>query len=171
MSQLALDEITKLTLILSPSPYQAAELTPVFDPEVYIDMLNNTTPSSPAADNNPVFPGAGGRYTMDTSGQNVIRIDPPDMNYTVFLVGWAMPDPPSDTTNDAVPLIPTWGHNTVVMGMVAKIFRFAYGSKNEKTADAVAEYEQGIQDLEQRKQFDPNYRLTMSIRESAVRST
>jgi hypothetical protein len=33
------------------------------------------------------------------------------------------------------------------------------------------EYEQGLEDLMQRKQFDPNYRLQMNLAESAVRST
>jgi hypothetical protein len=177
MTEILLDEITKLTLILSPNPFQTAEFVPVFDPETYIEMVNNIQPASP---NNPSvqFPGAGGRYTLDPSGINVLRIDPLDTNYSAYLVGWAMPNPASDSTNDNVPLIPAWGHNTIVMGLVAKVFRFAYGSKNEKTLDAAGEYEQGIQDLLQRKQFDPNYKLQMNTTEDssgsmtgAIRST
>lgn len=177
MTEILLDEITKFTIILTPSPYQSADFVPVFNPNALIDMINNVTPAPP---NNPSpqFPGAGGRYTMDPSGINVVRIDPLDINYTAYIVGWAMPNPASDSTNDKVPLIPSWGHNTIVMGIVAKIFKFAYGSKNEKTLDAVAEYEQGIQDLQQRKQFDPNYVLQLSISDDssgamsgAIRST
>jgi hypothetical protein len=86
--------------------------------------------------------------------------------------------PGSDSAIDKVPLIPPWGHNTIVAGMTAKIFKFAYGSKNEKTIDAVEEYEQGLQDLASRKQFDPNYKLQMNLTEDqsgfmqgAIRST
>lgn len=170
MTEILLDEITKFALILTPNPFQVAELVPVFDPETLVEMINNTNPAAP---NNPStnFPGAGGRYTMDPSGINVVRVDPLDINYTAYIVGWAMPNPATDSTNDAVPLIPAWGHNTIVAGMMWKIFKFAYGSRNEKTTDALAEYEQGIQDLAQRKQFDPNYRSQMILAEDAVRST
>lgn len=168
MQEILLDEITKFTVILSPNPLQKSEMTPVFDPETLIEMINNTTAVSPSVGNSNV---AGGRYTMDPSGINILRMDPPDLAYTAFIVGWAMPNPASDSTNDNVPLIPAWGHNTIVAGINAKIFKFAYGSKNEKTIDAQEEYEQGLQDLMQRKQFDPNYRLQMSLAEDAVRST
>lgn len=168
MTDTLLEEITKFTVILSASPYQVAEFVPVFDPEALIDMVNNTSNTSPTQGNTQA---PGGRYTMDPSGPNIIRLDPPDAAYTAYVVGWAMPNPATDSTNDAVPLIPSWGHNTIVSGMNAKIFKFAYGSKNDKTLDAVAEYEQGLQDLMAKKQFDPNYRSQLSLSEDAVRST
>jgi hypothetical protein len=159
LAEIALDEITKFSLIMSPSPLQVAELVPVFDPEVLVEMLNNTSQQQP------------GRYTMESGDYKTIRIDPPDLAYNAFLVGWGIANPASDTVTESVPLIPSWGHNTIVAGMMAKIFKFSYGSKNDKTLDAAAEYEQGLQDLMQRKQFDPNYRLQMSLGEDAVRST
>lgn len=159
LAEIAIDEITKFTVILTPNPLQKAELTPVFDPETLIEMVLNTQAVAPS------------RYTMDANDYKVIRIDPPDLAYNAYIVGWGMANPGSDTTNDAVPMIPLWGHNTIVAGMTAKIFKFAYGSKNEKTIDAQEEYEQGLQDLMQRKQFDPNYRLQMTLGEDAVRST
>ena len=159
LAEIAIDEITKFTIITSPNPLQVAELTAVFDPETLIEMQNNVSNMQPA------------RYTMDAGSYTKLRVDQPDMAYNSYIIGWGMPNPASDTTTDTVPLIPTWGHNTIVSGMNAKIFKFAYGSKNEKTLDAIAEYEQGLQDLMQRKQFDPNYRLQMSLQEDAVRST
>ena len=168
MTEILLDEITKFTVILSASPFQTAEFVPVFDPETLIDMVNNTTITSPTTGNTQ---SPGGRYTLDPSGINVVRIDPPDLAYTAYVVGWAMPNPATDSTNEKVPLIPAWGHNTIVAGMNAKIFKFAYGSKNEKTLDAMAEYEQGIQDLAARKQPNPNYRSQLILTEDAVRST
>lgn len=168
MTEILLDEITKFTVVLSPSPFQVAEFVPVFDPETLVDMVNNTSITSPTNGNTQ---SPGGRYTMDPSGINIIRIDPPDLAYTAYVVGWGMPNPASDSTNDNVPLIPAWAHNTIVAGMNAKIFKFAYGSKNEKTVDAQEEYEQGLQDLFARKKFDPNYRSQLSLTEDAVRST
>lgn len=168
MSGIMLDEITKFTLIITSNPYQTAEFVPVFDPQALIDLIQNTTLTSPTQ-GNPQAPG--GRYTIDPSGVNIIRIDPPDAAYTAYVVGWAMPNPATDSSSDAVPLIPSWGHNTIVSGLNAKIFKFAYGSKNEKTIDAQEEYEQGLQDLMQRKQFDPNYKSQLSLAECAVRST
>jgi hypothetical protein len=159
LQEIALDEITKFTVVLTTNPVQTAELTPVFDPETLIEMKLNTVTAAPA------------RYTVDANDYKILLIDPPDLAYNTYIVGWGMANPASDSTSTAVPLIPPWGHNTIVAGMSAKIFRFAYGSQNEKTLDAAAEYEQGIQDLEQRKQFDPNYRLQMSLSEDAVRST
>lgn len=169
LTEIALDEITKFTLILATNPVQFAEMTPVYDPEAIIEMVNNTSLTNPTTGNNN---GPGGRYTLGADNDyKTLRIDPPDAAYTAFLVGWGMANPGSESTTDSVPLIPPWGHNTIVAGMNAKIFKFAYGSRNEKTLDAIAEYEQGIQDLQQRKQFDPNYRLQMSLAEDAVRST
>lgn len=168
MQEVLFDEITKFTVILSANPFQVAEFVPVFDSETLIDMVNNTQITSPTMGNTQA---PGGRYTLDPSGINTLRIDPPDLAYTAYIVGWAMPNPASDSTNDKVPLIPSWGHNTIVAGLNAKIFKFAYGSKNEKTIDAMEEYEQGILDLQQRKQFDPNYRSQLILSEDAVRST
>lgn len=159
LTELAIEEITKFTIILAPSPLQTFELVPVFDPETLIEMTLNATNQSPA------------RYTMDANDYKILRIDPPDTAYQSYIVGWAMPNPATDSATTTVPLIPPWGHNTIVSGMNAKIFKFAYGSKNEKTLDAMAEYEQAIQDLESKKQFDPNYRLQMTLNEHAVRST
>lgn len=159
LAEIAIDEITKFTLITSPNPLQVAELTPVFDPETLIEMQNNTQTQQP------------GRYTMASGDWKTLLIDPPDASYNAYIIGWGMPNPASDSANDNVPLIPPYGHNTIVSGMNAKIFKFAYGSKNEKTVDAQEEYEQGLQDLMQRKQFDPNYKLQLNLNECAVRST
>lgn len=159
LAEIALDEITKFTVVLTSSPVQTAELTPVFDPETLIQMKLNTVAAAPA------------RYTVDANDYKILLIDPPDLAYNAYIVGWGMANPGSDSTNAIVPLIPPWGHNTVVAGMSAKIFRFSYGSQNPKTLDAQGEYEQAIQDLEARKQFDPNFRLQMSLSEDAVRST
>lgn len=169
LTEIAVEEITKFSILLSPNPYQTAEFVPVFDPETLIDMINNQTLTSPTVSNQTGQPG--GRYTIDGNSSNVLRIDPPDMAYQASMVFWAMANPGTDSTNDAVPLIPSWGHNTIVAGLNAKIFKFAYGSKNEKTIDAQEEYEQGLQDLMSKKQFDPNYRSQLSLSESAVRST
>jgi len=169
ITEILLDEITKFTLLMTTSPLQVTELLPAFTPESLIEMTANTTPTNPTNGNNN---GAvGGRYTMDAGDYKTIRIDPPDAAYTAYIVGWAMPNPGGDSTNDNVPLIPPWGHNTIVTGIVAKVFRFAYGSSNMKSVDSAAEYEQGIQDLAQRKQFDPNYRTQLVTHESAIRST
>lgn len=159
LAEIAVEEITKLTLVITANPLNKAELVPIFDPESLVEMNVNTQLGQP------------GRYTMEAGNWSVLRLDPPDLAYNAYLVGWGMPNPASDSTNDAVPLIPPWGHNTIVAGMNAKIFKFAYGSKNEKTIDAQEEYEQGIQDLASKRQFDPNYRLQMSLSEDAVRST
>lgn len=159
LAEIALDEITKFSLITSPNPLQTAELVPIFDPESVIEMQNDTQNAQP------------GRYTMKPGDYKTLMIDPPDQAYNAYIIGWAMPNPPSDTSTDTVPLIPPWGHNAIVAGLMAKIFKFAYGTKNDKTIDAAAEYEQAIQDLEQRKQFDPNYKLQLTLNECAVRST
>lgn len=159
LTEIALDEITKFTLITSTNPYQTAELSPTFDPETLVDMKMNTTAATPA------------RYTIDANGYSVLLIDPPDLAYNAYIIGWGMPNPASDTTTDTVPLIPLWGHNTIVLGMVAYLLGFAYGSTNPKAGDAMARYEQAIQDLQQRKKFDPNYVSQMALTESAVRST
>ena len=170
LNNLAIEEITKFTVLLTATPYLVAQFVPVFDPEALIDMLNNSNLTSPLT-GNALNGQPGGRYTMDANDFKILRIDPPDFNYTATVVGWAMPNPPTDVADDTVPLIPPWGHNTIVAGMMAKIFRFAYGTSNQKTVDAAAEYEQGIHDLEMRKQFDPNYRSQLILSESAVRST
>lgn len=169
LTEIAIEEITKFTILLSPNPYQVAEFLPVFDPETLIDMINNTTLTSPTIGNPTGQPG--GRYTIDGNSSNILRVDPPDMAYQASMVFWAMANPATDSTNDVVPLIPPWGHNTIVAGLNAKIFKFAYGSKNEKTIDAMEEYELGIQDLTSKKQFDPNYRSQLNLTEDAVRST
>lgn len=163
LTEILFEEISKFQIILSTTPYQVQDLLPVYDPTAIIAMLdgagNNAQPATPA------------RYTMNPFDYKTLLIDAPDLNYTAYLVGWAMPNPASDSTNDNVPLIPPYGHNAIVAGLVAKMFRFAYGSQNPKSQDAALEYEQAIQDLEAKRQFDPNYQVQMNLQESAVRST
>lgn len=159
LTEVAVDEITKFSLVISPNPLNTVELVPIFDPQSLVEMTVNTTQVQP------------GRYTIQQGSSTVLQIDPPDLAYSAYLVGWGMPNPATDSTNDAVPMIPAWGHNAIVSGLCAKIFRFAYGSKNDKTIDALQEYELGIQDLASKRQFDPNYRLQLSLGEDAVRST
>ena len=169
LQEVLLDEITKFTLVLTTSPVQVAEMVPIFDPEAILELVNNTTITSPSQGN---VNSPGGRYTLGADNDyHTIRIDPPDAAYQAYMVGWGMPNPGSDSTNDDVPLIPPWGHNTIVEGMKAYIFEWAYGPEDSKAIGATRRYEQAIQDLQQRKQFDPNYRLQMSLSEDAVRST
>lgn len=159
LSEIAVEEITRLEILTSPNPLQLTRLDPVFDPAALVAMMANSTPAQPS------------RYTMDANDYKTLRVDIPDANYTAYMIYWAMPNPKSDTTATGVPVIPPWGHNVIVSGMNAKIFKFAYGSRNEKTLDAIAEYEQGIQDLQMRKDFDPNKRQQLITGEDAVRST
>ena len=167
--EVALDEVTKFSLVLSPNPLQMATMTPIFDPEAIVEMILNTSPTSPST-GNPNAPG--GRYTIGADNDShTLRIDPPDAAYTAFIVGWGMPNPATASTNDNVPLIPPWGHNSIVDAMCWKIFNFAYGADHARTLAKKADYEQGLQDLMMRKQFDPNYRSQLSLSEGAVRST
>ena len=48
LAEIAIEEITKFTLILSTNPYKTAELTPVFDPQTLIDMTVNVQQISPS---------------------------------------------------------------------------------------------------------------------------
>lgn len=159
LNEIAVEEITKFSVLTASSPQQFNELTPIFDPQALVEMVANTTATQPT------------RYTAEALDYKTLRVDPPDNNYTAYLVFWAMPNPATESPTDSVPLIPPWGHNAIVSGLCAKIFKFAYGSKNEKTIDAVAEYEQAILDLAMRPKFDPNYRLQLASGEDAVRST
>ena len=160
LTEILLDEITKFTVILqpgtqqSPTSLQVQEMAPIFDPESINEIIYN---------NSQGFTAQPARYTMNPNDFKTLLIDNPNGTYQAYIVGWGMPNPGSDSANDVVPLIPPWGHNTIVAGINAKIFKFAYGSKNEKTVDAITEYEQGIQDLAQRKQFDPNYKVQLNI--------
>jgi hypothetical protein len=158
LTEILFEEINKFTVILqpgtqqSPSSLQTQELSPVFDPETILEMTYN---------NSLGFTQSPARYSMNPGDYKTLLVDNPDLNYTAFILGWGMPNPASDSSNDNVPLIPPWGHNTIVAGMMWKLFKYAYGSKNEKTLDAAAEYEQGIQDLASKKQFDPNYSMQL----------
>lgn len=158
-SEIAFDEITKFTVVLTPNPLQKIELVPIFDPEGLIEMNINTSLAAP------------GRYTMNAGDWKTVRIDPPDLAYSAYIVGWGMPNPASDSANDGVPLIPPWGHNAIVEGLLTRIFGFVYGDEHPKTMRAQKAYEQGIADLEMRPKFDPNYRSQLSLAEDAVRST
>jgi len=156
LSEIAFEEIIKIELVTSPD---RTELAPIFDSDSVIQMTLATTRVVPS------------RYTIKPGESQRILFDPADANYGGYIVGWGMPNPATDTATQAVPLIPSWGHNTIVAGMMAKIFKYAYGSKNDKTVDAQMEYEQGLVDLMSKKQFDPNYRLQLSVAEDAIRST
>jgi hypothetical protein len=169
LAEVALDEVTKFSLVLTPNPLQMATMTAIFDPEAIVEMILNTSPTSPSS-GNPNAPG--GRYTIGADNDyHTLRIDPPDMAYTAFMVGWGMPNPATDSANDKVPLIPPWGHNTIVDGICREIFAFAYGEDHPRTLYREKKYELGLQDLMMRKQFDPNYRSQLSLSESAIQST
>lgn len=160
LKEIAVEEIQRFTLIIAAGPpLQEVRLMPIFDSEGIIEMTLNTTLAQPA------------RYTIDPLTYSKLRIDPPDLNYTAYIVGWAMPNPAADSVNDVVPLIPPWGHNAIVEGMKAKIFEFAYGPESGKATGARELYEAAILDLLSKKQFDPTYILQLNVKEHAIRST
>lgn len=158
LSEIGVEEVIKLQIITSQSPLTFTDLGPVFDADSLIGMMANTTPIQP------------GQYTMEANDYKTLRVDLPDADYTAYLAFWGISNPATDSSSDAVPLIPPWGHNAIVAGLNAKIFKFAYGSKNPKTIDAEKEYEQAIDDLQMKSNFSPNKRTQVILGEAAIQS-
>ena len=159
IENIALDEITKFTIILAPSPLSVRELTAVFDPETVIEMQQVTGNAQPT------------RYTMKPGTSQTLLIDPPDSAYSSYVIGWGMPNPATDSASDDVPLIPSWGHDTIVDGMRVQIFSQVYGDGHAKTNKAVKDFEKGMEDLAMRIKFDPNYARQLAVNGEAIRST
>ncbi|TAL45055.1 MAG: hypothetical protein EPN91_03170 [Salinibacterium sp.] len=160
LSETAVEEVTLLQVLdTSVSPSRWVKLTPIYDDAAIQDMLLNTTQSAP------------GRYTFAPNDYKTILTDPPDKVYTLRMNCWAMPNPATDSSSETVPLIPPWGHNTIVEGMAAYIWESMYGLRDPKTVDYKKRYEDSIINLQARPRFSTDYVQTLTSSEDAIRST
>lgn len=163
ITDIAIEEIIKLELVvpkIGTTP-QFSELTPIFDSYGRASILENTQPGQP------------GRYCFLNNDWHNLTLDPSDAVYKIYLDGWAMPNPAStDSSSDAVPLIPPWGHNAIVEGMIAYVWENAYGARDARTLDYKNRYEQSILNLQMRPQFTTdNTQQVINSSDSAIRST
>jgi len=164
LSDVAIEEITTLLLVLPTvaNVPQFAQLTPIFDDVGRVSILQNSQAAQP------------GRYCFLNNDWHNLTLDPSDAVYTIFLTAWAMPNPSTDDSTDSVPLIPPWGHNAIVEGMVAYIWENAYGLRDERTIDYKKRYEDSIFNLQMRPQFttDANTQvISTGSNGGAIRST
>ncbi len=141
------------------NPPGLTELDPIIGSDGFIEMLIGTTPSKP------------GRYIFDYGDYKSIRLDLTDAQYQFVLTFWGMPNPPKDSSNDNVPLIPPWYHDVIVDGLIYDIFAASYGEQNSKTIKSLKDYEDGIVDMIMRPQYTGKINSQLISNESAVRST
>lgn len=145
-TNIAVEEIITIALILQTNPLQMAELTPIFDPTGIRSMKQNVTTGQP------------GRYTISPETNfGTLRIDPPDINYTAEMTFWAMPNLNKDDASNSVPVIPPWHHNIIVEGMEARINRRVYGPSDKRYLNSAASYEASIETMMMRPQFTSNF--------------
>lgn len=145
LTNIAVEEIISVVLILQASPLQMADLTPIFDHVGIIAMKNNTQQGQP------------GRYMIDPNTWSSLRVDLPDQTYTAEMTFWAMPNLAKETSSDQVPIIPPFYHDCIVNGMEARVNRRVYGPKDARYVDSAAAYEACILNMMMRPQFTPNY--------------
>ena len=145
LTNIAVEEIEAIALILQANPLSTVDLTPIFDPMGIRAMKQNVTLAQPS------------RYTIDPSTWNMLRVDPPDATYLAEMTFWAMPNLAQDDSSNVVPVIPPFYHNIIVEGMEARINKRVYGADDTRYLDAKDSYEQSILNMMMRPQFTPNY--------------
>lgn len=165
LSEITVEEIIKVGLILPGQNPPVSYLIPIFDEEGYIEMSQGLNPSGLAE---AVAPG---RYTMYAGDYKTLLFDIPDNNYTMQLVFWAMPNPNTDTTSNSVPLVPPAHHKALVSGMEQRIWETIFGPTNPKVVAAKQRYEDAIILAQSRPDFDPNANRQMIFSGDAIRST
>lgn len=159
LTDVAVEEIIGIVLILQVNPLQTVDLTPIFDRAGIIAMKQNQTQAQPS------------RYTIDPTTWNKLRIDPPDKTYPAEITFWAMPNLGKETSSNTVPIIPPWHHNIIVEGMEARINKRVYGSNDSRYVTAAQSYEASIETMMMRPQFTASYDRQFVTSEDAVRST
>lgn len=160
-TEVGVEEVVTLQRVDSATsnPPALTELDPIVGSDGFIEMLIGTTVSKP------------GRYIMDYGDYKTLRLDPTDAAYQFVLTFWGMPNPPKDSSNDQVPLIPPWYHDVVVDGLIYDIFAASYGEQNSKTVKSLKDYEDGIVDMIMRPQYTGKINSQLISNESVVRST
>lgn len=159
LTEINVEEIVKLVIVEATNPIKTTELVPVFDDQTLIEMQQNTQSGKP------------GRYTIDSNGNTVLRLDLPDGVYSMVLTFWAMPNPGTDTAVNTVPLVPVPHHKALVMGMEYRIWKSIYGPTDPKVVSAKDDYENAILLAQARPRFTTNFQQQLTATESAIRST
>lgn len=145
LTDIAVEEIVAINLIMQASPLQVVALTPIFDPMGIIAMKQNVTLAQPS------------RYMIDPNTWSSLRIDPPDQTYLAEMTFWAMPNLAKESSSDAVPVIPPIYHNIITSGLEAVINKRVYGPNDARYRDSKETYEQKIVQMMMRPQFTSNY--------------
>lgn len=164
LTELAIEEIIVLQMFQSATP-QLVTMEPVLDDEQIGFMVEGFNANGTAGQVTPE------RYTFDPNDYKVIRIDAPNGVYKLRAQCWLMPNPQSDSVNDAIPLVPPWHHKTIVAGMEAYIWKRVYGPGDDKYITAKQEYEDDILNAQARPSFTTNRANHMVSSEQAIRST
>jgi hypothetical protein len=159
LTDIAVEEISSIILVLQASPLQTTELTPIFDPAGIIAMKNNVTQAQPS------------RYMIDPNTWSSLRIDPPDTTYLAEMTFWAMPNLGKESVSPNVPIIPPFYHNIIVEGLEKTIAKRVYGPDDARYLSAKESYESSILTMMMRPRFSPNYSNRWVTDESATRST
>ena len=162
LTDISVEEITVLSMINAGT---VVELDPVFDDQTVNSMIegyniNGTTGA--------VTPS---RYTIDPNGYSGLRIDTPNGVYKLRASAWMMPNPATDSTSDAVPIVPPWHHKAIMAGMEAYVWKRIYGPEDSKFITANKEYEDAIILAQARPRFTTNYNQQFIGSGEAIRST
>jgi hypothetical protein len=143
---LYIDEFTKVERVDSTT--QVARLEPVFDDEEIASILEAAQSGQPAS--YFILPQDGKSQTMQ------FDVTPGGV-YKIRVAGWAIPNPASDTTSDAISLIPAPYHRALVHGMEREVWRTVYGPQDSKMLSAEAKYQKVLsQALEKKEAFSPS---------------
>lgn len=159
LTDISVEEVTRVTYIKDPS--DLVELLPIFDDLTIMEALDISSST-----------GAPDTYTFDLTDYKTLRILPiPDKAYTMRVVAWMTPNPATDSSSNAVPLVPPWLHRAIVAGMEKYIWRSIYGQEDPKFITASQAYDKAVAQAQIRPKFTTNYTAQLISGENSIQST
>lgn len=159
LTDISIEETTRLSMVVNTT--DLIELDPIFDDLTISEAIEDTGTTGPP-----------NTYGFDATDWKTLRIMPiPDNVYKLRLVAWFMPNPATDSTSDAIPLVPPHLHRGIVHGMEKYIWRVVYGQEDPKTMTAQAAYDKAVAQAQIRPRFTTNYTSQLISQENSVQST
>lgn len=113
-----------------------SKIDPIFDEETIAGWTVSTTQDKPTC------------FTVDSNDTQkfqVVRLNPiPNGVYTVHVSAWMMPNPSTDSSDDAIYIVPSIWHHVLQTALERETWRLKYGAQDAKFVTAAELYKKKV---------------------------
>lgn len=156
--------VEEITFVGVVNGTQIDTIDPIFDDQAIAEWSLDTSQDRP------------GLYTIETNtltnSQSIRLHKTPNAVYTIHVASWMMPNAVSDSSDEAIYIVPPYLHHVLQAGLEREVWRLKYGQQDPKFMTASQLYEKKVAAAKIQQGFSADKTVQMRRNDGrAVRST